>query len=66
MHGTEADQKCFALNIPADLSMHGFQVVAYGAPVCLLSSEQSSFTLTGGVLRTKGFATHGYKDKDGW
>ena len=66
MQGADAASKCYAMNIPADLSLGGFQVIAYGDATCGLSSEQSSFTLSGGVLRTKGFVTHGCKDPNGW
>eukprot|EP01044_Picomonas_judraskeda_P006450 COSAG03_NODE_643_length_6532_cov_3.761387_2_plen_630_part_00 len=55
--GTQASNKCYMLNIPGDLSLGGFQVVAFGDTTCDTSSDQTSFTVTGGLLETKGFQT---------
>ena len=49
------------INVPEDLSLGGFQVVAYGAPQCPTSADQCSFKVgggtSGGVLETTGFKT---------
>jgi hypothetical protein len=58
LHGAVGVNSCYVLNIPEDLSLGGFQVVAYGAAQCPTSSGQSSFKIgSSGLLQTTGFKT---------
>jgi hypothetical protein len=67
LQGSTKENKCYVLNIPEDLSLGGFQVVAYGAAQCPTSSDQCSFKVGAtGQLKTSGFRTSKCDTTDGW
>ena len=67
LHGSTKENKCYVLNIPEDLSLDGFQVVAYGAAQCPTSSDQCSFQAEStGQLKTTGFKTSKCDTTSGW
>ena len=67
LEGATAENKCYVLNVPEDLSLGGYEVVAYGSAQCPTSADQCSFRVSSpGTLETTGFRTSGCNTTQGW